>query len=437
MKTLAFNITYENLNDRDIIIKDDQTYSAIVRFSYNRCCDKFSATQIYKKSCEIFKGFPSHLITSANREALSIYSRMKTKDDPYKLKFGQVDKRKKKLISHEEFKQSRLRGIFSEGEIGNYKGNRYFCIDIENACIIYKRNKRQHIKLRINERLSDKRKLLLSTIQLTMMNKECPISFRIKHDKIFISYDETIIEKHKRLNDLKQNRILGIDLNPNFIGLSILKFDDKDDFQVLFKEVFDLTQLQNEGSKNKVKFELQQINNKIISLCKHFKCSKISIEDLSFKNRNKGKSKRQKNFNRLCCNKWRRGQLIQHLKTLCSSYNIQLIEVNCAYSSIVGNLNYGNSTTPDMVAASIEIARRGYKKFEKEWFYPYFENEKIQKQIWNLRKKEVFCKSTSWKELFKETKELGNKWYRFQLNENDAVFRKQYYKALYKVNIFI
>ena len=80
--------------------------------------------------------------------------------------------------------------------------------------------------------------------------------------------------------------------------------------QVLFKEVFDLTQLQNEGSKNKVKFELQQINNKIISLCKHFKCSKISIEDLSFKNRNKGKSKRQKNFNRLCCNKWRRGQLI-------------------------------------------------------------------------------------------------------------------------------
>ena len=43
----------------------------------------------------------------------------------------------------------------------------------------------------------------------------------------------------------------------------------------------------------------------------------------------------------------------------------------------------------------------------------------------------------SWKELFKEIKELGNKWFRFQLNENNAVFRKEYYKALYKVNIFI
>lgn len=77
-----------------------------------------------------------------------------------------------------------------------------------------------------------------------------------------------------------------------------------------------------------------------------------------------------------------------------------------------------------MVAASIEIARRGYKKFEKEWFYPHFDNEKIQKQIWNLRKKEIICKSASWKELFKEIKELGNKWYRFQLDETKAVFRK-------------
>ena len=436
MKTIMFNIVYENLNDKNIIIKDDQTYSAIVRFSYNRCCDKYSATQIYKKSCEVFKDFPSHLITSANREAMSIYLRMKNKENPYALKFGKVDKRKKLLISHNEFIQSRLRGIFSEGEIGQYKGNRYFQLNVDNNCIIYKRNRKQHIKLNIIEKLSDKRKSLLSSIQLAMINKECPISFRIKNNKIIITYDETFIEKNKSLYDLKQNRILGIDLNPNFIGLSILKFNKKNDFQILFKEVFNITQLQQFGSKNKVKFELQQINNKIIKLCKHFKCSMIAIEDLTFKNI-KGKNKKEKDFNRLCCNKWRRGQVISHLKILCSSYRIQLIEINAAYSSIVGNLNYGNSTTPDMIAASIEIARRGFKKFNKGWFYPHFNNEKIQKQIWNLGKKEIFCKSMSWKELFKEIKELGNKWFRFQLNENNAVFRKEYYKALYKVNIFI
>jgi len=49
-----------------------------------------------------------------------------------------------------------------------------------------------------------------------------------------------------------------------------------------------------------------------------------------------------------------------------------MIEVNAAYTSQIGNILHGNEQCPDMVAASIEIARRGYKKFEKGWFYPDF-----------------------------------------------------------------
>ena len=435
MKTIAFNIEYENDADKDLVNKDDKTYSAIVRFSYKRCCENLSASQIYKKSCGLFKGFPTHLVTSANREAMSIYSRMKTTDNPCKLKFGAVDKRKKLLITHDEFLKSRMRGVFSEGEISGYKGNRYFAIDTEDKCIVYKRSRKQHIKLNIVEHLSSKRLSLLANIQSAMENRKCPISVRIKANRIFISYDETSIEEKKHLHNLKNNRVLGIDLNPNFIGLSILKFDCQDNFQILHKEVFDISELQSNGSKNKVKFELQQIDNDIIKLCKHFKCSTLAIEELSFKNK-KGRTQKEKNFNRLCCNKWRRGQVSSHLKTLCATYGIQFVEVNSAYSSIVGNLVYGNKTTPDMVAASIEIARRSYKKFQKGWFYPHFNNEKTQKQIWNLGKKEVLCKSMSWKELFIEIKELGNKWFRFQLNENDAVFRKHYCKAMYNINVF-
>lgn len=437
MKTIIFRIDCENVNNQKIIDMDDNVYSSIVRFSYNRYCEKISSTQLYKKSCELFTNFPSHLITSANREAMSIFQRMKNADKPEKLKFGLVDKRKKLLISKDEFKQSRLRGIFSEGEIGLYKGNRYFEIDLKNNRFIYKRSRNQHINLLIKENLSIKRKQLLANIHLAMINKLCPISFRLKNNRIYISYDQSIIEHEHKLYNLKQNRVLGIDLNPNYIGLSILKFNNDNTFNVLNKEVFNITQLQNVGSKNKVKFELQQIDNLIIKLCKHYKCAKISIEDLHFKNTGKGKYKSQKNFNRLCKNKWRRSQISSHLKTLCLTFGIELIEVNCAYSSIVGNILYGNTTTPDMIAASIEIARRGYKKFDKEWFYPKFRLKKIQKQILNLGKKEIFCKSTSWKELFKEIKEFGNKWFRFQLNENDAVFRKFYCKALYNINIFI
>lgn len=50
---------------------------------------------------------------------------------------------------------------------------------------------------------------------------------------------------------------------------------------------------------------------------------------------------------------------------LADIHRYELFEVNPAYSSIVGNLAYGNGDTPDTVAPAIEIARRAYKKFEK------------------------------------------------------------------------
>jgi hypothetical protein len=62
---------------------------------------------------------------------------------------------------------------------------------------------------------------------------------------------------------------------------------------------------------------------------------------------------------------------------LANIHKYELVEVNPVYSSIVGNFAYGNENTPDMVAASIEIARRAYKKFEKGWFYPKFNVETL------------------------------------------------------------
>ena len=43
-------------------------------------------------------------------------------------------------------------------------------------------------------------------------------------------------------------------------------------------------------------------------------------------------------------------------------YVYELVEVNPVYSSFIGNLLYGSENTPDMIASSIEISRRGFKK---------------------------------------------------------------------------
>ena len=77
----------------------------------------------------------------------------------------------------------------------------------------------------------------------------------------------------------------------------------------------------------------------------------------------------------------------------------------------MGNFAYGNENTPDMVAASIEIARRAYKKFEKGWFYPKF-NVETQDERW----KQTLDGVTTWKDLFLKVKEAKLK-YRFLLTD--------------------
>ena len=201
-----------------------------------------------------------------------------------------------------------------------------------------------------------------------MSEKKIPVTIRLKNDKVYLTYDEKVVEKEKQFKELFANRVLGIDLNPNYFGISILEFNQKDKFKVIFKEVVDLTKLQTK-SKNKVHFELYEINHQILRLCKTWKVSKVAIEDLKFKKSDKFWSK---DLNRLCRNKFRYSFVKSHLNTLCSIYGVELIEVNAAYSSIIGNFIHGGDCCPDMVAASIEIARRAYKKFQKGWIYPSY-----------------------------------------------------------------
>lgn len=118
---------------------------------------------------------------------------------------------------------------------------------------------------------------------------------------------------------------------------------------------------------------------------------------------------------------------------LANIHRYDIVEVNPAYSSIVGNIVYGNENTPDMVAASIEIARRAYKKFEKGWFYPKFNIQFLNEQ-W----KQTLGSVENWKKLFSRIKESKLK-YRFLLVDyvKNAVFSKNYTKSNWKLYIFI
>ena len=280
-----------------------------------------------------------------------------------KVYFGKFLRFKKGLISKEEFKDSKNIGIFAEGETP-YKGNYFFQLDLENNKFIYKRACKEHYNLEIAEKLNDKRKHILQVIQNLSLSKKIPITYRLKNDKIYLSYDEKIVENYRKFHNLFQNRVLGIDLNPNYFGISIIEFDYQSNFKIIHKEVIDVSELQTK-SKEKIKFELYEINHHILKLCKQWHVGKLSCEDLKFNNKKKFWNK---DLNRLCRNNFRFNIIKTHLETLCNTFGVEFIEVNAAYSSIIGNFVYGSATCPDMVAASIEIARRAYKKFQKGWF---------------------------------------------------------------------
>ena len=75
------------------------------------------------------------------------------------------------MISKDELKDSRNTGIISEGEM-NQKGNRLFKIAIENSKFIYKRACKEHYDLKIVEKLSDKRRNILSKLEILMSEKK-------------------------------------------------------------------------------------------------------------------------------------------------------------------------------------------------------------------------------------------------------------------------
>ena len=412
MKTISFKI---ETNDQlqKVISEDSRICSSIYRFALNRFQDHLTSSQNYNVIAETFKDVNCHLRNSALRAANGLYKL--NKDN--KVYFGKFLRFKRGLITKDELKDSRDMGIMSEGEF-NQKGNRLFQIKVEENKFIYKRKQKEHYDLKIVEKLSDKRKQILEKIQLLMSEKKIPVTIKLKKDHIYLSYDEKIVEKEKQFKNLFKNRVLGIDLNPNYFGISIIEFNRNDKYKVIHKEVIDLNKLQ-EKLKNKIHHELYEINHHILKLCKTWRVSKLAIEDLKFKKSNKFWSK---DLNRLCRNKFRYSFVKNHLATLCNVYGVELIEVNAAYSSIIGNFKHGSESCPDMIAASIEIARRAYKKFEKGWIYPKIvNNQRIQQVLGNQWKEELRLDYMSWKGLSGIIKKSKLK-YRFQLQPLNAVF---------------
>ena len=430
MKTVKLTIC-----DKVDVLDDMRVFSSIVRVAFNRYQDGMDEKEV-RAYCNSTFDHNSWFIQSAVKEGAALYKLNGEK----RILFGgknNLHQYLRGLIDKTTFKYRRMFPIGIQGERLR-GGNRLFDFDLGNQCLTYKPNKDRHVEIQflpMKKKIADE---LVKVQELTEQNK-ITVSVKLSDKYVWLTYDEGLIY-NAGFKKLQSKRVLGIDMNPNYIGLSVIEFNKNDEFKVLHKQVFDLSKLTISSGKastdskskyitNKLKHETVVIAYEISKLVDVWKCKTVAIEDLSIKPKD---LKRGKKLNKLCNNKWERQLFVNKLKMLANLHKFNLVEVNPVYSSIVGNFAYGSENTPDMVAASIEIARRAYKKFDKGWFYPRF-NIQFRDEQW----KQTLGSVDDWKGLFSKIKETGLK-YRFLLRDyiQNAVFSKNYIQKCYSIYTF-
>ncbi len=425
MKTISLPYICSN-EERDFIKDEIRKSSNMLRIAYNRFQEGKSEKNIRIFSKQL-KNIPtdSWFIQCAIKKADYL-----NKTSKEKVIFGgkfTFFQRLTKKISNQNFKEYRLLGIYSQGETPKV-GNRKFKLDIANNQIIFNFSRNKHINLQLPKLHKN---YLYELLSLEEQSKQTLSNFSVelKLDKVCITFDDSKIYCSNYKG--KENIVAGIDMNPNYIGFSISKWN-RDKRKVLLQEQYDLSYFtknlhkssnhkESKHQNNKQIFELKEVAKDIIQKCKHFKVGKFGIEDLNFKTGNSGKGKF---FNRLTKNKWKREALVSALKKHCLLNKIEFIEVNPAYSSFIGNVL---NEAPDPIAASFEIARRAYFKYVKGKFYP----ELIKAEsLFNQWKESASWIYNSWKELFDIVKTAGVKYRRSFESFDSKVFRLNSSKSM-------
>ena len=167
---------------------------------------------------------------------------------------------------------------------------------------------------------------LKSLYELSLTNS-ISISYKLDKNYIYITVDEAKLANKK--SEQLTNRVLGIDMNPNYIGWTIVDWKSSSEFKViesgvysfkkfsdLYKQLNDLKNVSSDDPRriklsNKRTYETIKVAENIINKAIYYKCRVISIEDLNMKSSDKDKGK---DYNALCNNHWLRTTFCNQLR---------------------------------------------------------------------------------------------------------------------------
>lgn len=433
-------------------------YNNCLHVMYNRTCENIKEKELtyISKSLNNIELLDSWFVRSSIDESNRLYNNLGTG-----LIFGGkklFKLRNQNKITKEKFKEQRLSPLYSVGE-ANTKGNRKFKLTNNVNELIFQPNKETKIILGL-PKMNKARKQVIQQLFELQEKKLIPITYQLSKNFIYIIYDERKLSTPIKT---KPDRILSLDLNPNYLGISIVDWknnvsSDNENFKIVASKVYNIKQINNiEQSfknkklsytskerislNNKRTFETYQISKSIMKLVKYYQVDMIAIENLEIKNKD---NKLGKTYNKLVNNNWLRNKFVSNLTKRANLNQVKVQMILPQYSSIIGNTMFRETGLPDMVLASLEISRRVNlfnhiylkKDIEKQdIIFPSV--RKFEKTINYLKSLEEFkvnySQITNWKTLGFELKNSKVK-YRVPLSVNDEVFKLNSFKSKVEIH---
>lgn len=412
-----------NLSD-PFFLKLLNTFNNVIRYSYNRRVkDNITSLseleQYVKLNMNNIDCLDASWIKTAVKKSFELKTEHDDKEDKSKFKLyfgGKSNFFKRKYHKINTLNKSLpldMRGSTSDSK-GNRKG------ELINNIFIFKPIR--GVKWEIELKLSKNEKRMIDIVSQECLLNINYFNFKIDKNYVYISFNEPQIIEYK--HKYKNNRFLGIDLNPNYIALSIQDIHSNSNKEI-FKEIIDLKEL-HKTNKHKKKHELSHINLHIIKLCKQYNVEYVCLEELIIKSKDHNKGKK---YNQLVNIDWNRNFTVNNLVKWLNIYGIKYKKLKSHYSSFIGQMKYEEDF--DSISASKEISYRGYlSKSNKDiWLYI---NEFLSNEV-TTRWKKMLPNVNTYKEVYNYYKKNSKTSYRVLFNDEIksrySYFRLNHHKS--------
>ncbi|GAW29243.1 IS200/IS605 family accessory protein TnpB-related protein [Carboxydocella sp. ULO1] len=364
MITIQTKLVFDSEEDKQEVLDLMRRWSSCARFAYNRLLEGKNRNTLKKELQGIFN-LNSRYVDDAIMKAKSVLESCKEREEnPTKVVFGGrslFDKLKKRHINGRAYKklklewQERRKGnLYSRGDKSK-KGNLNTRIEIDEYGTRLRINvgdrKYVYPKIQAGWKKGRSREELLQAI--STCEEPYSVELKLKNGKIYAYF--TIRENFPEVVVTKENGVIGIDVNAYPYHIAWSETDENG--KLVSYGRIPMPELTS-GNSNKREYYRWQHAHEVVRLAEEKKKA-IAIERLDIRDKGKRGDFSGRKSRRIR-HSFSYRSLLEKIKVLAKRKGIQVIEVNPAYTSVIGMLKYAPQYMISKdIAASYVVARRG------------------------------------------------------------------------------